>query len=100
MDEGKMVPGEPGSKAGEESVLILYNDEVNTFKHVIKSLVEVCGHDEIQAEQCAVIVHFKGQYEIKRGAPAVINAISRKLNSLGLKTGVITTGVKGEKGKK
>jgi ATP-dependent Clp protease adaptor protein ClpS len=41
--------GEPGS-------LILYNDDINTFDHVIKSLVEICGHDPVQAEQCAMIV--------------------------------------------
>jgi ATP-dependent Clp protease adaptor protein ClpS. len=46
-----------GSETGS---LILYNDDINTFDHVIKSLVEVCGHDSVQAEQCAMIVHFKG----------------------------------------
>jgi ATP-dependent Clp protease adaptor protein ClpS len=64
--------------------LILYNDDVNTFEHVIKSLVEVCGHDPVQAEQCAMIVHFKGSCEIKRGLPEVLNAMSRSLNLKGL----------------
>ncbi len=95
MEKEERLPGESDSKAREESVLVLYNDEVNTFNHVIKSLVEVCGHDEIQAEQCAVIVHFKGQYEIKRGSPVVINVMSKKLNSLGLKTGIVKTQIKG-----
>ena len=46
---------------GDECHLILYNDDVNTFDHVIDTLVEVCHHTFEQAEQCAIIVHFKGK---------------------------------------
>jgi ATP-dependent Clp protease adaptor protein ClpS len=66
------------------SALILYNDEVNTFDHVIKSLVEVCGHDPVQAEQCALIVHLKGSCEVKLGVPEVLHAMSKSLNLKGL----------------
>jgi len=45
--------------------LILFNDDFNTFDFVIRSLVEVCDHDEIQAEQCAMIVHYKGKCVVK-----------------------------------
>ena len=48
--------------------IILHNDDVNTFDHVIESLMEVCGHDPIQAEQCAWIVHYNGKCSVKRGA--------------------------------
>lgn len=47
--------------------LIVWNDEVNTFDWVIETLVEVCGHSEEQAEQCAMMIHFKGKYAVKRG---------------------------------
>lgn len=47
--------------------LIVWNDEVNTFDWVIESLVEVCGHNEHQAEQCAMIIHNAGKYSVKRG---------------------------------
>lgn len=47
--------------------LILHNDNVNTFDYVIETLCEVCHHDELQAEQCAVITHFKGKCDIKKG---------------------------------
>jgi ATP-dependent Clp protease adaptor protein ClpS len=73
---------------GESASLILYNDEVNTFEHVIKSLVEVCGHDPVQAEQCALIVHFKGKCEVKSGAVEVLSAMSRSLNKKGLNSKV------------
>ncbi len=47
--------------------LIVWNDEVNTFEWVIQTLMEVCGHSEEQAEQCAFIIHFKGKYSVKNG---------------------------------
>ena len=76
-------------KSGSESgSLILYNDDINTFEHVIKSLVEVCGHDAVQAEQCALIVHFKGSCEVKLGVFEVLNAMSRSLNAKGLNSKV------------
>jgi len=53
-----------------EHQIILFNDEVNTFDHVIKTLVAVCQHDPLQAEQCALLVHFKGKCAVKSGAYA------------------------------
>jgi ATP-dependent Clp protease adaptor protein ClpS len=47
--------------------LIVWNDEVNTFQWVIETLMEVCGHSEEQAEQCAYLIHFKGKYSVKQG---------------------------------
>jgi ATP-dependent Clp protease adaptor protein ClpS len=47
--------------------LILYNDDVNTFDHVIDSLIKICGHEPEQAEQCAHIVHYKGKCGVKSG---------------------------------
>ena len=48
--------------------LIVWNDEVNTFEWVIETLMEVCGHSQEQAEQCAMIIHTKGKYAVKRGS--------------------------------
>ncbi len=48
--------------------LILFNDDINTFDFVIETLIEVCGHDPHQAENCALIAHFKGKCAIKIGA--------------------------------
>jgi ATP-dependent Clp protease adaptor protein ClpS len=52
----------------EERSLILFNDEVNTFDFVIESLITVCGHEPLQAEQCTIIVHFKGKCAVKNGS--------------------------------
>lgn len=47
--------------------LIVWNDEVNTFDWVIETLVEVCNHTVEQAEQCALLIHFKGKCVVKNG---------------------------------
>lgn len=47
--------------------LILYNDDHNTFDFVIESLVKVCKHEMIQAEQCTYLVHYKGKCAVKHG---------------------------------
>ena len=47
--------------------LIVWNDEVNTFEWVIETLIEVCGHSQEQAEQCAMLIHTKGKYAVKNG---------------------------------
>lgn len=46
--------------------LIVWNDDVNTFDWVIDTLVQICGHSKEQAEQCAILIHFKGKYAVKK----------------------------------
>jgi ATP-dependent Clp protease adaptor protein ClpS len=48
--------------------LIVWNDEVNTFEHVIDTLMDVCKHSREQAEQCAYIIHYQGKYAVKNGS--------------------------------
>lgn len=52
----------------EEKKLILFNDEVNTFDFVIQSLMDVCRHEPLQAEQCTLIVHYNGKCAVKNGS--------------------------------
>lgn len=47
--------------------IVLYNDDVNTFDHVIDTLIAACDHTPEQAEQCSLIVHYKGQCTVKTG---------------------------------
>ncbi len=47
--------------------LVVFNDDVNTFDHVIDTLIEYCGHTFEQAEQCTLIIHFKGKCAVKNG---------------------------------
>lgn len=48
--------------------LVVWNDEVNTFDWVIETLIAVCGHEQTQAEQCAMLIHTKGKYGVKNGS--------------------------------
>jgi ATP-dependent Clp protease adaptor protein ClpS len=52
----------------ELSDLIVYNDDVNTFDHVINTLIKVCKHTPEQAEQCTLLVHYKGKCAVKKGS--------------------------------
>ena len=53
---------------GVNNEIVLFNDDVNTFGHVIDTLIRVCNHDELQAEQCALLVHYKGKCTVKTGS--------------------------------
>ena len=48
--------------------LIVWNDEINTFDWVIDTLMDVCGHEREQAEQCTVLIHYKGKCAVKNGS--------------------------------
>lgn len=48
--------------------LVVFNDDVNTFEHVINTLIRVCCHTPEQAEQCTYIIHFKGKCTVKTGS--------------------------------
>ena len=52
----------------KENQIVLFNDEVNTFDHVINTLIHVCDHTPERAEQCSIIVHYKGKCTVKTGS--------------------------------
>jgi ATP-dependent Clp protease adaptor protein ClpS len=59
--------------------LILHNDEINTFKHVIVTLMHICDHNPLQAEQCAMLVHHNGKCHIKSGSDTEIQLMKERL---------------------
>jgi len=64
--------------------LTLHNDDVHTFDYVIETLMDVCEHDIIQAEQCAYIVHYKGKCDVKKGPVDHLRSMKSKLIDKGL----------------
>lgn len=68
----------------KEHSLVLYNDDVNTFDYVIDSLVEVCDHDLVQAEQCAYLVHYSGKCDVKNGSFEQLKPLRIELSRRGL----------------
>jgi ATP-dependent Clp protease adaptor protein ClpS len=71
-------------ESGPVKEIMLHNDDVNTFEHVIISLMEICGHHPIQAEQCATLVHFTGKCSVKRGSLATLRPMCTALCERGL----------------
>jgi ATP-dependent Clp protease adaptor protein ClpS len=68
--------------------LVLYNDEINSFDFVIESLIEVCDHTEIQAEQCTIIAHHKGKCEVRTGKQDTLREMQIGLIRKGLKASI------------
>lgn len=64
--------------------IVLHNDDVNTFDYVIDSLIKVCEHTLEQAEQCTVLVHYKGKCTVKSGEFKDLEPRCSKLLRLGL----------------
>lgn len=64
--------------------LIVWNDEVNTFEWVIETLIEVCGHEHEQAEQCAWLIHNRGKYAVKNGSYEILKPMCDAITDRGI----------------
>ncbi|MBA9074178.1 ATP-dependent Clp protease adaptor protein ClpS [Flavobacterium gossypii] len=69
--------------------IILYNDDVNTFDHVIETLIRVCNHTSEQAEQCSIIVHYKGKCTVKTGSLDELKPQCTQLLEAGLSAEIV-----------
>lgn len=67
-----------------EFQLIIYNDDVNTFDHVISCLIDICKHEATQAEQCAIIIHYKGKCTVKSGEYTTLEPLCTALLERGI----------------
>lgn len=82
--KNKIIPSKIDEKKSQEMFLVLYNDDVNTFDFVIETLVDVCNHLPEQAEQCALITHFKGKCDVKKGNFEFLKSLKDSIISKGL----------------
>jgi len=73
----------------DKYVLLLYNDDFNTFEHVIECLIKICKHDILQAEQCATIAHYKGKCPVKTGKLNTLKVHESKLLRYGLEVEIV-----------
>jgi len=69
--------------------IVLFNDDVNTFDFVIDSLIEVCDHTLEQAEQCTILVHYKGKCTVKTGEYDELKPRCSKLLTKGLSAEIV-----------
>ena len=74
---------EPHSK--KERILVLHNDDYHTFDYVISALIDICDHDVLQAEQCTLMVHYKGKCDVKNGSLSYLRPMKNALVQKGLK---------------
>jgi ATP-dependent Clp protease adaptor protein ClpS len=82
----KAIPKEVVSKNYE---IVVYNDDVNTFDHVIDTLIRVCQHTPEQAEQCSLIVHYNGKCTVKTGELKKLKPQCAQLLEAGLSAEII-----------
>lgn len=73
----------------KENEIVVYNDDVNTFDHVIECLMYACDHDPIQAEQCTILIHYKGKCGVKSGAYEELEPSCSKLLEAGLSAEIV-----------
>ncbi|MBB6327176.1 ATP-dependent Clp protease adaptor protein ClpS [Algoriphagus iocasae] len=73
----------------DSSDLIVYNDDVNTFDHVANILVKVCKHSPEQAEQCTLIIHFKGKCAVKKGSIDELKPMCEAILDAGIQAAIV-----------
>ena len=73
----------------KQNEIILYNDDVNTFDHVIDTLIAACDHTPEQAEQCSIIVHYKGKCTVKTGSLSELKPRCSMLLDAGLSAEIV-----------
>ena len=73
----------------ENKDLMVYNDDFNTFDHVIDTLIKVCNHDAHQAEQCTYLIHYKGKCSVKKGAYQELKPMREGISEAGIKAVIV-----------
>ena len=76
-------------KEDEVYKIVLWNDDVNTFDDVIEALVEICKHTLEQAEQCTMLVHYKGKCTVKTGSLEVLKPMHEQLLARSLTSEIV-----------
>ncbi len=69
--------------------LVLYNDDIHTFDEVIEALIQICKHEPMQAEQCTMLVHYKGKCTVKTGSMDLLKPMHDKLISRSLTSEIV-----------
>lgn len=69
--------------------LVVFNDDVNTFDHVINTLIKVCKHTVEQAEQCTWIIHYKGKCSVKKGSEKLLRPLKEAILDAGINAAVL-----------
>ena len=80
----KETKEETSTDTGKKFILVLHNDDFNSFMHVIQSLNEVCDITEPDAEEIAMRVHTKGKSDVLYGSKSKLEPMKMQLVLRGL----------------
>ena len=69
--------------------LVVFNDDVNTFEHVIATLIKVCKHTPEQAEQCTLLIHYKGKCAVKKGSFEELRPLREAICEVGIDAKIV-----------
>ena len=68
----------------EPNSIIVFNDDVNSFDHVISTLIRVCKHSNEQAEQCTYLIHYRGKCAVKMGDRTLLKPMAQAICEAGI----------------
>ena len=69
----------------DKKALVVFNDDHNTFDHVIDTLIKICKHDPMQAEQCTMLIHYRGKCSVKEGGYHFLRPMREGISEAGIK---------------
>ena len=84
MQELELPELELDELLNEPNSLVIFNDDVNSFDHVISTLIRVCKHSSEQAEQCTFLIHYKGKCAVKVGERDFLTPMAQAICEVGI----------------
>lgn len=73
----------------DQKSLVVFNDDFNTMDHVIETLVKICKHDPLQAEQCTMLIHYRGKCSVKEGGYHFLKPMREGISEAGIKAAIV-----------
>ncbi len=89
MDVQELVEVEETIDSENVKDLMVFNDDFNTFEHVIQTLIKVCKHDAHQAEQCTWLIHYKGKCAVKKGVYQELKPMKEGITDAGINAAIV-----------
>ena len=84
IEEEEVVVVDQDIDDGNPAELVVYNDDFNTFNHVIECFIKILKHSAVQAEQLSLMIHFNGKAIVKTAPFKVLKPYKDALVERGL----------------
>ena len=83
-DQETITKEEVETKTAKPNVVLLHNDDYNTFEKVHECLIRICKLDTDKAWKCTLEVHFNGKSVVAEGDDEYLKKIKLCLSAEGL----------------